>query len=123
MVIFSEVLSASREFLDAGEPLLLTVEGRGDGEGLRLMAHEIAPLEAAVAEAGVGLKLFLSGREPLDRVKAVLEHEPRGRSRIALVLDLADGQEVELELPDSYRLSPDARQEIKTLAGIEVRDL
>ncbi len=123
VVIFSEVLSASREFLEAGEPLLLTVEGRSEGEGLRLMASDIAPLAVAVAEAGVGLKLFLSGREPLDRVKAVLEHEPRGRGRIALVLDLADGQEVELELPDSYRLSPDARQEIKTLAGIEVRDL
>ncbi len=123
VVIFSEVLSASREFLEAGEPLLLTVEGRSEGESLRLMASDIAPLAAAVAEAGVGLKLFLSGREPLDRVKAVLEHEPRGRGRIALVLDLADGQEVELELPDSYRLSPDARQEIKTLAGIEVRDL
>ena len=123
VVIFSEVLSASSELIEGGEPLLLTVEGRSDGEGLRLMAHEIAPLEAAVAEAGVGLRLFLSGREPLDRVKAVLEHEPRGRGRVALVLDLADGQEVELELPDSYRLSPDVRQAIKTLAGIEVRDL
>jgi DNA polymerase-3 subunit alpha len=61
--------------------------------------------------------------EPLGSLKAVLEREGRGRGRVALVLDLADGQEVEFELPGAYRLSPAGRQAIKAIPGIEVQDL
>ncbi len=122
VVIFSELLAASREFLDAGEPLLLTVEGRSEGEGLRLMAQEIVPLAAAVAEAGVGLRLHLCGAAPLVPLKTLLEGEARGRGRIALLLELDDGQEVELELSGAYQLSPDSRQAIRAIPGIEVQD-
>lgn len=123
VVIFSEVLSQSRDLLDSGEPLLLTVESRGDAEDLRLMAQEIVPLEAAVANAGVGLKLYLADERPLGSLKGLLEHEGRGRGRIALVLDLEGGQEAELELPGGYRLSPEARQAIKAIPGVLVQDL
>jgi len=123
VVVFSEVLSQSRELLESHEPLLLTVEARGEAEELRLMAQEIAPLEAAVAEAASGLRVVLGRAEPLSSLKAVLEREGRGRGRVALVLDLADGQEVEFELPRAYCLSPAVRQAIKAIPGLEVQDL
>ena len=123
VVAFSEVLSQARDLLEGHEPLLLTVESRGEAEELRLMAQEIAPLEAAVAQAACGLRVMIGGPEPLGSLKAVLEREGRGRGRVSLVLDLADGQEVEFELPGAYRLSPAGRQAIKAIPGIEVQDL
>jgi len=123
VVVFSEVLSQARDLLESHEPLLLTVESRGEAEELRLMAQEIAPLEAAVAQAAGGLRVMIGGPEPLGSLKAVLEREGRGRGRVSLVLDLADGQEVEFELPGAYRLSPAGRQAIKAIPGIEVQDL
>ncbi len=123
VVVFADVLARTREVLEAGEPLLLTVEGRADGEDLRLMAQEIEPLEAAVANTAAGLRLFLDQEGTLDRLKNVLERETKGRGRVSLVLDLADGQEVELELPGGYRLSPPVRQALKSLPGLEVQDL
>ncbi|MCH8997325.1 MAG: DNA polymerase III subunit alpha [Proteobacteria bacterium] len=123
VVVFSDLLAATRDLLDGGEPLLLTVESRGDDEGLRLMAQKIEPLEAAVAGAGLGLRVFMSGPEPLESLKSLLERETEGRGHIKLVLDLADGQEVELELPGGYRLSPAARQAIKAVPGLVVQDV
>jgi DNA polymerase-3 subunit alpha len=123
VVIFSELLGATREILDSGEPLLLTVESRGDGEDLRLMAQQIEPLEAVVAGAGLGLRVFMNDPQPLEILKNLLERETEGRGHIKLVLDLADGQEVELELPGGYRLSPAARQAIKAVPGLVVQDV
>jgi len=123
VVVFSEVLARSRDLLESHEPLLLTVETRGEAEELRLMAQEIAPLETVVAEAASGLRVMVERPEPLGSLKAVLEREGRGRGRVALVLDLADGQEVEFELPGAYRLSPAVRQAIKAIPGLEVQDL
>lgn len=120
VVVFSELLAQARDFLEGSEPLLITVESRGDGDDLRLMAHEITPLEGAAAVAGLGLKLILSDAEPLGSLKSLLERESRGRGHVALVLDLEDGQEVELELPGGYRLSAAARQAIKAVPGVTV---
>ena len=122
VVVFSDLLARTRDLLDGGEPLLLTVESRGDGEGLRLMAQQIEPLEAVVAGAGLGLRVFMNDPEPLESLKSLLERETEGRGHIKLVLDLADGQEVELELPGGYRLSPAARQAIKAVPGLVVQD-
>jgi DNA polymerase-3 subunit alpha len=123
VVVFSDALSRIRDVLEAGEPVLLTVDGRLDGEDMRLTAQDIEPLEAAVANAATGLRLFVAEPSPLERLKSLLERESKGRGRVALVLDLADGQEVELELPGGYRLSPPVRQALKSLPGVEVQDL
>jgi DNA polymerase-3 subunit alpha len=120
VVVFADLLAQSRDCLEGGEPLLITAESRGDGDDLRLMAHEIAPLEGSAAVAGLGLKVILSDPAPLGSLKSLLDRESRGRGRVALVLDLEDGQEVELDLPGGYRLSAAARQAIKAVPGVTV---
>ncbi len=85
-------------------------------------APEIAPLEGVAAVAGLGLKVILSDAEPLGSLKSLLGRESRGRGRVALVLDLADGREVELDLPEGYRLSAAARQAIKAVPGVTVQE-
>ena len=122
VVAFSEVLSQSREFLESGEPLLLSVENRGEGEDLRLMAQEIAPLDAAVALAGIGLTVYLDREGPLASLKAVLERAAAGRGRVSLILDLAGEGEAEMELRGGYQLAPAVRQAIKAIPGITVQD-
>ncbi|MGH6945921.1 MAG: DNA polymerase III subunit alpha [Kiloniellales bacterium] len=123
VVVFSDLLARSRELLAGSEPLLVAVDGRIDGEGVRLIAQEIGPLEEAVAKSAAGLKIFLREPEPLPSLKSLLAREQSGRGRVALVLGLGDGQEVELELSEGYRLGAPLRQAIKAIRGVVVQDL
>ena len=126
VMVFSELLSRARELLDSGQPLLVTVnaELRGDGEEPRLTAQQIELLDQAVAQSGAGLKLFLADPAPLSSLKAVLAREQAAaaRGRIALVLDLPCGEEVEIELPQRYQLSAQLRQAIKAIPGLVAQD-
>jgi len=123
VVVFSEVLSRTRDLLVAGQPLLLTVDAQVNDDGLRLSAVEIEDLDAAVAHAAAGLRIYLETPKPLDHLKSILAREGRGRGKVSLVLGLEEGEEVEMELPGGYRLSPGARQALKSLPGIVVQDV
>ncbi len=125
VVLFTELLNRSRELLDGGEPLLITVEARSDNGDLRLSAQDLAPLEAAVEQAAAELKVYLRDPAPVGNIKAVLEREGGrrdGKGRVAFVLGLADGQEVEMELPGGYRLSSQLRRAIKSIPGVVMQD-
>ncbi len=127
VMVFSELLGRARELLDSGQPLLITasIEVRNDGEAPRLTAQEIYALDQAAAQTSSKLKLFLNDPAPLESLKAVLRREsaPGARGCIALVLDLENGREVELELPGAYPLSAKLRQAIKAIPGIAVQEL
>jgi DNA polymerase-3 subunit alpha len=124
VTFFSEILTKARELMDGNQPLLLqvTVEQRGEGEEPRITVQDLEPLDQAVSNAAAGLKIYLRDRSPLNHVRSLLAREGRGRARVSLVLDLDNGREVEIELPEGYRLSAGVRQAVKALPGVVVQD-
>ena len=148
VMVFSELLSASREQLFSGRVLLLTVavEIRPDGEAPKLTLQSVEDLDQAAARTASGLRLYLGDPRPLDSLKSLLGRangpengasdgpaegraegpgaRPNGRrGRVTLVLELADGRELDLELPGGYRLNAEVRQAIKAISGVTVQDL
>ncbi len=125
VMVFSDVLQASRDLLEGGRPLLVevTVERAGEGDDLKLLAQRFEDLEESLAKTAAGLKVYLEDMAPLSSLKSHLEREGRGRGTVSLVLALTGGQEVEIELPGGYALSQAGRQAIKAIPGIEVQDL
>ena len=123
VVLFAETLSRCRDLLDSGQPLLLSVDLRGEGDGLRMTAQSVELLDEAAANAARGLKLFLSSAESLASLKALVERQGRGRGRISVVLDLAQGEELEFDLGGSFNLTADSRRALKNLPGLVVEDL
>ncbi len=122
-IVFAEVLSKCRDLLDSGQPLLVSLDARVEGDELKLMAQNFEPLEAAAAQAAQGLKVYATDTSPLESLKNVLQREGRGRGRVAVVLDLGPGEELEFELPETYKLTADGRKAIKGLPGLVVQDL
>ncbi|MEE8443892.1 MAG: DNA polymerase III subunit alpha, partial [Alphaproteobacteria bacterium] len=122
VTMFSEVLATARELLDAGKPLLMSVEVQRRDEDIRLTAHKVEILEEVAVAAG--LRIFLADEGPLETLAAVLrEHGAKGRGKVSLVLD-ATGREVEMELAANYNISPAMRGAIKAIPGIvDVQDL
>lgn len=123
IVVFSEALAQARELLVVGQPVLMTVEVRQDSEEIRLSAVEVADLDRAVAEAAAGLRVHLRDSGALNQLRSILDRDQKGRGRVSVVVDLDDGREVEMRLPGGYRLSAEARQALKGVAGVELEDV
>jgi DNA polymerase-3 subunit alpha len=124
ITVFSDVLGQSRELLDSGQPLIVTVDVRSEEQSFRLTAQKIEPLDKVVAHAAAGLKVFVGAEEALTRLKGLFQREAvGGRGRITVVLDLPES-EVEVALPGGFRVDPRIRAAVKSLPGIvDVHDI
>jgi len=123
VTVFSEVLAQARAVLDGGHPLITTVDVRHEDDSLRLTVQKIEPLDTVVANAVAGLRVFVGEADALPRLKTLFGHEPSGRGRVTLVLDLPKS-EVEITLPGGFRVDPRFRAAVKSLPGIvDVHDI
>ena len=124
VTVFSEVLAQSRGLLDAGQPLLVTVDGRAEEDSVRLTAQRIEPLDTVVAQSAAGLKVFVSAREALTPLSSLISRESGGKGRVTVVVPVPPSREVEIALPGGFRISPKVRAAVKSLPGIlEVLDV
>jgi DNA polymerase-3 subunit alpha len=124
VTVFSEVLAQARTLLDAGQPLLVTVDARAEEDSVRLTAQGIQPLDGVVAQAAAGLKVFVSESDALSPLRNLIGRESGGKGRVTVVVPVAPAREVEIALPGGFRISPKVRAAVKSLPGIlEVLDI
>jgi len=116
-VVFSEVLVASREMLDSGEPLLITLDARLEDDKVRLMATKMQPLAEAVAAKLDNLLIQIKEGTPVDELKDIIDADGRGNSRILLVAR-SSNHEAEVALPDRYAISSTTLACIKDIPGV-----
>jgi DNA polymerase-3 subunit alpha len=117
VTLFSEVLGQSRELLDSGQPLVVTVDIRADDDALRLTAQRIEPLDRIVAQAAAGLKVVLGQADALAPFKSLLQGKSGGRGRVNVVVTLAE-REVEIALPGGFSISPQVLAAVQRLPGV-----
>lgn len=129
VMLFSEILGSSRTLLDSGQPLLVTVDARSEGEdSVRLTGQSVELLDEAAANVSAGLKIVVRDETALVPLQAVLAGEarnpvdPRRGGKLHLVLP-ADQREVELALPGVFALGAPLRAAIKAIPGVaDLRD-
>jgi DNA polymerase-3 subunit alpha len=123
VTLFSELLREARSLLDSGQPLVVTVDVRSEEESFRLTAQKIEPLDAVVASAAAGLRIFVGEPRALSNLRSVIAREAGGRGRISVVLDLPS-REVEIAIPGGFKVGPQTRAAVKSLPGIiDVHDI
>lgn len=116
-VIFSEVLAASRELLDSGQPMLITLDGRQEEDQVRLMVTKLTPLDEAVAARLDNLRIEIKDGTPVEELKDIIASDGVGNGRILLVAR-SNGHEVEVALPDRYAISPQTLGRVKDVPGV-----
>ncbi|MBM3645169.1 MAG: DNA polymerase III subunit alpha [Alphaproteobacteria bacterium] len=117
LTVFSELLGAKRNLLEAGQAILAGVDGRLDGEQVRLTAQTIEPLETAVANAAAGLRIVITDPGALAALEKALKGK-QGRGRVTLVVALPDQTEAEVTLPGAYAIGGGLRESVGRLPGI-----
>ncbi len=124
LTIFSEVLGQARQLLDAGQPLLVTVDCRMEEDSIRLTAQKIEPLDGVAAHAAAGLRVFVGEAGALKSLRGIIGRDGPGRGRVSVVVGLAPTREVEIALPGAYKIGPGIRAAVKSLPGIlDVHDI
>ncbi len=114
---FSELLSSKRNILEPGQAILLSADGRLDGDQVKLTGQTVEKLEDAVANAAMGLRIVISDPAALDALARHLDGK-KGRGRVTLVVPLPDETEAEVTLPGSYAIATGLRDAIGGLAGV-----
>ena len=118
LTVFSEVLSAKRNLLEAGQAVLISADGRLDGEQVKLMAQTVEKLEDAVANSAAGLRIVISDPGALEALRKSLEGK-RGRGRVTLVVPMEkEERRSRSTLPGTYSIAGGLRDIIGGLPGV-----
>ena len=125
VTLFSEALEKSREHLESGSKVLVTVEATMESDQLKLLGRSVAPVEVVVAGAGAsGLRIYVESAGALPQVASVLgraaEQMPkaaRGPIQLCLSGPGLPG-EVELDAGLEFPVSPEIKGAVKSLDGV-----
>ena len=126
VTVFSDVLDQARDLLEPGRNVVITAEATLEGETLKLLARAVASADAMAEEAGAtGLRIHVAGTEALGPIASLLARTlaEGGRSRAPVrlcVLDGGTGKEMDVELPQSYPVTPKVRAAIKSFPGVRM---
>jgi DNA polymerase-3 subunit alpha len=127
VTVFSETLEASRGCLEPGANVTMQVEASLEGDTLKLLARQIAPLDAgtAVAAPAAGLRIHLQADSAVMSVATLLTRaSAEGTSaRAPIVLTLPDdatGREVDIRLPQPYPVTPAIRGALRAVPGVRM---
>jgi len=125
VTLFSETLEKSREHLETGAKVVVTVEATMESDQLKLLGRSVAPIDVAVADAGsTGLKVFVEEPGAIPSVATILSEaaekvQRAGRGPIYLCLmDPSLPGEVEIDTGAEFPVTPEIKGALKSLPGV-----
>ncbi len=118
IMVFSELLALSRDMLEAGNAVLLSVDvDRKNEDELRFLAQTVEPLMQAVQGVTRKLSIRVSGGEAVARIKKLLEQAGQGRVKVALLVDTGP-RTAEIELPGGWNIAEGMPKSLRAIAGV-----
>jgi len=118
VMVFSELLATARELLEVGQSLFIKAAIQFEGETPRITANSFERLDEVAARSTPGLRLHIASDKPLPQLSAALSGD-RGRGKISVVVRAENNLEVEIDLKDSYLITPELLRTIREISGID----
>ncbi|WP_306115763.1 MULTISPECIES: DNA polymerase III subunit alpha [unclassified Roseovarius] len=125
VTMFSETLEKSRDFLNTGSQVVVTVEATMESDQLKLLARSVQPIDGLVADAGaVGLRIFVDTPDVIPSVASVLGNAAdvaKNAGRGPVVFCLLNNElpgEVEVDAGQDFPVNPQIKGAIKSLGGV-----
>ncbi len=114
---FSEALNAARPLLNSDGPVLLSADAKTENDTIRLLAVRLQSLDEAIAMHHSGLGIKITDAACLEPIKDALREDGGGLAPLKFFV--VDGlREIEITLPNKFRLSGELRQKLHTIPGI-----
>ena len=120
VLLFSEVLSRSRDFLEVGKSILLSADVEMKEDALRLTVQDVKPLDEMLIDKVHEVALTLDHSNQMDALKKALTTAGEGKSSVTITIHSpAVDKQVKLRLPGFYNFSPELRDELYRLNGLK----
>ena len=116
-VMFSETLAQYRDMLEPGKSVVITVSAEDRPEGVNLRIQTVHSLEDEASRIQKALRIYLRDAAPLGTLASQLG--VRGEGQVSFVVIKEGGQgEVEIALPDRYRIGPREASAMRAIPGV-----
>jgi DNA polymerase III subunit alpha len=117
VVAFSEMLAEIRHLIEPGTcvEMQVTVDQFGDMQRLRM--QKVRKLDDAAERASRNMRVFLRDAAPIEGVASRLGEAGDGEVSIVVLVD-HPRSEVEIRLPERYRIAPQITAAIKDVPGV-----
>lgn len=116
IMIFSETLARSRDFLVPGTALLIHADAEMKNEELRFLGQMIEPLDEAMAGKVRELKIHIDASEAAQRLHDILKDAGQGNVKIHLYAHLEE-HIAEMEIKGRYSIPQDMMSSLQKTAG------
>lgn len=116
-VLFSEGLGQYRDLLEVGKSLVITVQAEERPEGIGLRIQTAQSLEEKSVQMQKALRVYVRDCGPL---KTVARHlNTRGDGSVYFIVIKDEGsREIEVELTEKYRISPEIAAALRSAPGV-----
>ncbi len=116
-VMFSETLAQFRDLVEPGRSVVVTVAAEDRPEGVNLRVQTIQSLEDEASRVQKALRVYLRDSAPVAAIAGQLG--VRGDGQVSFVVIKGDGKsEIEVELPDRYRVDPRIAAAMRAVPGV-----
>lgn len=119
MMVFSELLNAHRDLLEAGTPILLSVDvDKKNEEELRFLGQSIEPLTDAVQSMTRQVILHVDKTGAAEKIKSILDQLEPGRLKVQVIANAGEGRRAVIDLPGGWVLREDTPKALRMIAGV-----
>ena len=116
-VLFSEALAQYRDLLEPGKSVVITVAAEDRPEGVNLRIQTVQSLEDEASRVQKTLRIFVRDAEPLNMLSNQLT--VRGEGEVSFIVLKGEAQgEIEIELPNRYRITPSIASAMRAVPGV-----
>ncbi|MEZ2130286.1 MULTISPECIES: DNA polymerase III subunit alpha [unclassified Sinorhizobium] len=117
VVLFSEMLNQYRDVLEAGKSFVITAQADERPEGISLRLQTLQSLEEKSLQMQKALRVYVRDSGPLRAVAAHLN--AKGDGLVSFIVIKEEGKrEVEVALPEKYRITPEIAAALRSAPGV-----
>lgn len=117
-ILFSEGLAQYGDSLEPGKSVVITVGAESRPEGVSLRIQEVRSLEDEAVKLQKAMRLYLNSSDAAPKIVPHLNSARDGGEVSIIMVKEQIGQEVEISLPERYRIGPQIASALKSVQGV-----
>lgn len=118
VTLFSDILHNTRQHLEPGNSLLLTVEAEQREDQIRFTCQAVEPLDKALEGKIREIHIHLENSKSASKIKEFMDIEGQGQARLVFFIDVPEDRQARFDLPGRWSLSAQARNIIRSQPGV-----